>query len=97
MNLIEWLEKHSLPCAYHQLFGIECPACGSQRALIELLKGNILESIKLQPALIPTFLLVFLILIQPAFRSKKLWKYIKILAISDLVILITGYILKLIF
>ncbi|PLW99380.1 MAG: hypothetical protein C0594_17135 [Marinilabiliales bacterium] len=62
-KLIHWLESNTQPCFYKENFGIECPGCGSQRALIELLKGNLLESLKLYPALIPTiFLLVYLIL-----------------------------------
>lgn len=52
-SLTLWLEKHQLPCLYKKFLGIECPGCGLQSSVIELLKGNIRSSIELYPALIP--------------------------------------------
>jgi hypothetical protein len=46
------------PCAYKQLFGIDCPMCGFQRSFILLLEGNFRESFYLYPALIPTLALI---------------------------------------
>jgi hypothetical protein len=97
MNIIEWLENHFLPCAYKQLFGIECPLCGSQRALIELLRGNIIESIKLYPALIPSILIVVSAVIQLLVRWRYGWKIIRILLIADFVLIMISYIIKLVF
>lgn len=31
-------------CIFHQLTGLECPGCGSQRAIHQLLHGNIIEA-----------------------------------------------------
>lgn len=62
-RIIDFLEKHMMPCIYKKYFGIECPGCGMQRSVIELLKGNIIESIKIYPALFPViFMLIFLFL-----------------------------------
>lgn len=61
IGLIDWLEKNSRPCFYKNNFGFECLGCGFQRSVIELLKGNFIESIKLYPALIP-FILTFIFL-----------------------------------
>lgn len=41
-----------LPCAYKSLFGIDCPACGIQRSLLALLKGDFRESFFIYPPLI---------------------------------------------
>jgi hypothetical protein len=46
------------PCAYKQLFGIDCPMCGFQRSFILLLHGNFRESFFMYPALVPTLVLI---------------------------------------
>ncbi len=97
MNIINWLENHFLPCVYKQLLGIECPLCGSQRAFIELLKGNILESIKLYPALIPSIIIVFSAVFQMIIKWKYGWKIIRILLIADFALIMVSYIIKLVF
>lgn len=54
------LEYYLLPCAYKTLFGIDCPMCGFQRALLLLVKGNLIDSFRIYPPLLPTlFLIVF--------------------------------------
>ena len=97
MNIINWLENHFLPCAYKQLLGIECPVCGSQRAFIALLKGNIIESIKLYPALIPTLIIIILITFQMILRWKRGWHLIRILFFADFALIMASYILRLLF
>ena len=52
--------NHLLPCAYKSLFGIDCPICGFQRALVLLLHGDIKQSFLIYPPLLPA---VFLIMI----------------------------------
>lgn len=52
-NLIHWLENNLLSCFYVKHFGVECPGCGFQRAFILLLKGQLLESLQMYPALLP--------------------------------------------
>ena len=54
--MIDWLEKHMLPCAYKSIFGIDCPGCGFQRSCIALLRGDLVKSIWLYPATIPLFI-----------------------------------------
>ena len=55
-NLIGWLEGHQLPCMIKKFFNFDCPTCGLQRSIIELIKGNVLESFRLYPALIAIIL-----------------------------------------
>ena len=49
-----------LPCAYKELFGIDCPACGGQRSFSLLMEGNFLESFLMYPPLIPVLLLAIM-------------------------------------
>ncbi len=97
MNILDWLEDHLLPCAYKQLFGIECPVCGSQRAMVTLLRGDIIESIMLYPALIPTIILITSVIIQILFKFKSGWKIVRIMLKTDFAIIMVSYIYKLIF
>ncbi len=63
LNIITWLEQRELPCLFKKYFHIDCPSCGFQRSIIELLKGNISKSFLLFPtifALIIFFLFLFL-------------------------------------
>ena len=50
--------NHLLPCAYKSLFGIDCPICGFQRALVLLLHGDIKQSFLIYPPLLPAVFLM---------------------------------------
>ncbi len=52
--------NHLLPCAYKSLFGIDCPICGFQRALIFLFHGDIKQSFLIYPPLLPAVLLIMI-------------------------------------
>ncbi len=63
LNIIGWLEEHQLPCLFKTAFHFDCPGCGMQRSLVLFLKGDIINSFKMYPALVPIILLFgFLIL-----------------------------------
>jgi hypothetical protein len=93
-NIINWLESHTLPCFYKTLLGIECPGCGMQRAFIWLLKGNLIESIKAYPALIPTIILFLLLILQLILKFKKGNFYIKIIFIFTVCLIVINYFYK---
>ncbi len=59
--LINWLQNHLIPCPFKYFTGIDCPGCGFQRSVVELIQGNIYKSFVLYPPAIP--LLVFLLYI----------------------------------
>jgi len=94
-RLINWLESHQIPCFYKKYFGIECPGCGMQRAFIELLKGNIIESIKIYPALIPIIIMLFLLILHLIFKFKKGALYIKFFFIFSSILIVLNYLYKL--
>jgi hypothetical protein len=56
LNFLNWLQKHLLTCPFKYLTGIDCPGCGFQRSVIQLLKGNLHQSFILYPATIPLLL-----------------------------------------
>jgi hypothetical protein len=95
-SLIHWLENHIVPCIFKKYFDIECPGCGMQRSFIELLKGNLSESIKIYPPLIPMIIMVLLLILHLIFKLKNGAKVLKISFIFVALIIIINYILKLI-
>ena len=61
MSLTHWLEDHFLACPVKVQTGLDCPGCGLQRSFVALLRGELLESFVLFPALLP-FLAMLLFL-----------------------------------
>jgi hypothetical protein len=90
--MISWLEKNQFSCWYKKYFGIDCPGCGMQRSIIELLKGNFIESLKLYPALIPIIILLFTLVLHLKFKFKygsKILTWMFILVVAIIVISFT--------
>lgn len=94
-KIIEWLESHMQSCFYKKYFGIECPGCGMQRSLIQLLRGNFMESLKLFPALIPTIALIVFLILHLVFKFKHGANILKNLFIINTSIVVLSYIYKL--
>lgn len=91
---LDWLEHHLITCPTKHFFGIECPGCGMQRSIIELLRGNFVESIKLYPPLIPMIILLILLVINLKVNSIALQKVLKYFFIAEAIIIFINYILK---
>ena len=45
-------EINAPPCAFHELFGLYCPGCGSTRALRRIMRGDLIGAFRYNPALI---------------------------------------------
>lgn len=90
------IEGYMLPCMSKQIFGLECPGCGFQRAVVFLLKGDLTASFKMYPGLFPMiFLFAFLLLNQ--FREiRNASKIIIGLASVTVIFILTNFILNLI-
>lgn len=91
---LDWLEHHLLPCPTKYFFGMECPGCGMQRAIIELLRGNLVESIKLYPPLIPMLLMLVVLVINLKVNSAVWQKVLKYFFIANVAIILINYIFK---
>jgi len=92
--MIGWFERHMLPCAYKQLFGIDCPVCGFQRSFIALLKGDWKESFFLYPATVPILLTAAFLLFDLVFRMNNGKLVRKYLFISLGLIVFVSYAVK---
>jgi hypothetical protein len=94
-KLISWLESHQQACFYKKYLGVECPGCGMQRSFIELLKGNLVESLMLYPALLPTIGLIGYLMLHIIFKFRNGATVLKNLFIINAIIVVLSYIYKL--
>ena len=83
-----------MPCFYKSVFGVECPGCGMQRAIIALLRGEFVESFKLYPALIPTIVMLIFLVAHLYHHLKNGAKILMSLFIFNVVIIIISYLFK---
>ena len=95
-GFVDWLEKRQLPCFYKSVFGVECPGCGTQRALTALLRGEFAESFKLYPALFPTMVMLFFLVVHLFYHLKHGAKILVSLLVFNAIIIVVSYICKLI-
>jgi hypothetical protein len=62
--MTDWLEDHLFVCFFKAHFGVDCPGCGTQRALIALLRGDLSQSLAYHAALIPFMATIIALIIQ---------------------------------
>ena len=96
MNIIHFLESHSLPCPSKALLHFDCPGCGMQRSFIYLLKGDLVKSLSMHPATIPMLGLLVFAVMHVIFRFSKGAKIIVILQLSVAIITMVFYIYKIV-
>lgn len=94
--MLEWLEMHQLPCIFKGIFGIDCPGCGFQRAVLLLLKGDIGGSVSTWPALIPLLFFMMLSAARISGMKKISAEYLKNAGFVCLIIILISYLLRLI-
>jgi hypothetical protein len=91
------MEEHMLPCMNKQLFGVECPGCGTQRAIAFLVDGEFYEAFKIFPA-IYTIGLFFILLGLHLFDKKRNYTTLVISsAILNAVVMLFAYFIKIYF
>lgn len=79
-----------------KLFGVDCIGCGTQRALILLIKGDFVIAFHLFPAIYSTLLLFVFLGLHFIDKSRNYHKIIIGLAITNAVIMIIAYLYKII-
>ena len=87
-------EDYLLPCLNKQLFGVDCLGCGIQRSFVLLIKGEFSEAFKMYPAIYTLILLGMFSLIHLKKKFKNGRRIILTLAIINVVIIVTSYIIK---
>lgn len=84
-----------IPCSWKEQFGIDCLSCGAQRSFIELIGGDLLESILLFPALIPFLGLVVFTILHFIFKFKHGARVILVLFSICVFLMILNFVIKL--
>ena len=76
---------------------MECLGCGMQTALILLLKGEFIESIKTYPALLPVMFLISFLILHIIFKFSRGAFVLKISFIFTVTIMALNYIIKILY
>ncbi len=93
-DALDWLGKHSLPCVFRMMFHTDCPGCGFQRSLLALLRGDVYNSIKLYPGLLPMLLFFVFLIADRKFRFRHSNKLTGIGLAFVFIIIFGSYIIK---
>lgn len=88
------MKEYMLPCLNKQLFGVECPGCGAQRATALFFDGQFLAAFKMYPAIYSLLLLAIFLLLN-TFISFPYSKQIKYgLILLNVLVVVISYIIK---
>jgi hypothetical protein len=89
------IEDYMLPCLNKKFLGFECMGCGIQRSIALILEGKLIDAFFMYPA-IYTLIGFFGFLIVNSFKNfKNSNKIIFILAISNVIIIVGNFLIKL--
>lgn len=88
------VEDYMLPCMNKSLFGIDCLGCGTQRALLLVLKGEFVQAFYTFPAIYTTILFFVIIGLHFLDKARNYHKIIIFLAILNAIIMIISYFYK---
>jgi hypothetical protein len=95
MNIfIEWLKHNMLTCPSKHFFHIDCPGCGLQRSIIDLLEGNLVESFKMYPATVPMLFCLIFAALHIKFKFKYGAEIIKIAFVFTASVILIFYVYK---
>lgn len=83
-----------LPCLNKQLFGIDCPGCGIQRAAHLLFKGEFLAAFELYPAIYTLMLLLLFLGISLVVKVRFAFQIKLFLLLLNVAIIMGSYIIK---
>ena len=88
------IEDYMLPCFTKNIFGVDCPGCGLQRAVFFLWEGNFGAAFKIYPAIYPILFLFSFLLINNFYNIKYANTIIITLTTLSVLFILTNYILK---
>ena len=88
------IEDYMLPCLNKKMFGIDCPGCGIQRSLAHVIDGEFVPAFEMYPAIFTLILFGFMILLNIKFKHKYIERIIRVLAITNVILIFGSYIIK---
>ena len=91
------MKEHMLPCMNKQLFGVECPGCGTQRAIAFLLEGEFYEAFKMFPAIYTVAIFFVLLGLHLIDKKRNYSKLVIASAILNGAVIIIAYFIKIYF
>ena len=91
------MEEHMLPCMNKQLFGVECPGCGTQRAIAFLLEGEFWEAFKMFPAIYTLGLFFILLALHLLDKKRNYARLVIASAILNGAVILIAYFIKIYF
>ncbi|WP_160114713.1 DUF2752 domain-containing protein [Aquimarina sp. AU474] len=94
-EFIHFIESYMLSCPTKQLIHINCLGCGLQRSFILLLKGDVIASFYMYPALIPMLLMIGYLIAHVLFKLKNGARVLQYFYISNSLLIIINFIFKL--
>jgi len=95
-SFIHFLENNMLSCSWKTFLDQECMGCGMQRAIILLLKGEFLASIKMYPALIPLLVMFGYLAFHLKFNFENGPQILKYLFIFNVLLIVINFLTNLI-
>lgn len=87
-------EDFMLPCFTKQIFGVDCPGCGLQRAIAFLIQGDFTEAFQMYPAIYPIMALLAFLLFDNVLKIKHGNTIITFLMVTSVTFILGNYILK---
>jgi hypothetical protein len=94
MSWIDTVEQYLLPCPSKYFLGMDCPGCGMQRALLELLRGNFAASLKIYPALLPIIFTFALLALHLKYKFTHGARTLQYAFMFSALVVVTSYIIK---
>jgi hypothetical protein len=88
------LQNYLLPCLNKKLFGIDCPGCGTQRALVQVCEGNFVGAFHQFPAIYTTMLFFGFLALHFLDKSRRYDRIVIGLAIANTAIMAVSYFIK---
>lgn len=93
-KVISFLEQNMLSCSWKKHLSQECMGCGMQRAMVLLLKGNIVESFKMYPALFTLIAMFLYLLLHLKFNFSKGHIVLKYQFIVNAILILGNFLIK---
>lgn len=92
--IVQWLEQHLLQCPSKKFFLLDCPGCGLQRSIIQLLKGDFAKSWDIYPPTVFILITICMLMLHLIIGFRHGALMLKILFILTTSIVAVNYIYK---